>query len=131
MTDRSLRIRRGIWVIHETTITFENVQNLKVQQGPVQRHFGIANLIVETAGAGGDSHNKGHSRINNQGVIEGVANAPELRDRILSRMRSSKSTGLGDETSTQPHDAPQRDVKWSADHVQALREIRDLVCQIN
>jgi hypothetical protein len=24
--DRSLRIRRGIWVIHETTITFENAE---------------------------------------------------------------------------------------------------------
>src|SRR5262252_829179 len=28
LTHRSLRIRRGIWVIHETTITFENVQNV-------------------------------------------------------------------------------------------------------
>jgi uncharacterized membrane protein YdbT with pleckstrin-like domain len=27
--DRSLRIRRGIWVIHETTLTFENIQNVK------------------------------------------------------------------------------------------------------
>src|SRR5262245_8180568 len=25
LTDRSLRIRRGIWTIHEVTITFENV----------------------------------------------------------------------------------------------------------
>ena len=51
-TDRSLRIRRGIWVIHETTITFENVQNVEVAQGPVQRYFGIADVIVQTAGGG-------------------------------------------------------------------------------
>jgi uncharacterized membrane protein YdbT with pleckstrin-like domain len=51
-TDRSLRIRRGIWVIHETTITFENVQNVAVAQGPVQRYFGIADVIVQTAGGG-------------------------------------------------------------------------------
>ncbi len=34
---RSLRIRRGIWIIHETTITYENIQNVTVHQGPVQR----------------------------------------------------------------------------------------------
>ena len=38
-TDRSLRIRRGILSIHETTISFENVQNVEVRQGPVQRSF--------------------------------------------------------------------------------------------
>ena len=50
---RSLRIRRGIWIINETTITFENVQNIHITQGPLQRYFGIADLIVETAGGGG------------------------------------------------------------------------------
>ena len=55
MTDRSLRIRRGIWVIHETTITYENIQNVTVNQGPLQRSFGIANVMVQTAGGGAPS----------------------------------------------------------------------------
>jgi membrane protein YdbS with pleckstrin-like domain len=122
MTDRSLRIRRGIWVIHETTITFENVQNLKVQQGPLQRHFGIANLVVETAGAGGNPHQKGAGGVSNKGIIEGVSNAEELRERILARMRQSRSAGLGDES----HDdhAPAAPT-WTAAHLDALRGIRD------
>ena len=33
LTDRSLRIRRGIMTIHETTISFENVQNVEVRRG--------------------------------------------------------------------------------------------------
>jgi membrane protein YdbS with pleckstrin-like domain len=131
MSDRSLRIRRGIWIIHETTITFENVQNLKVQQGPVQRHFGIANLIVETAGAGGDQHGKGRSMINNQGIIEGVANAHELRDRILVRMRESKSAGLGDESTMDARGQPNRELKWSPAHLQTLRDIRDEIRGMN
>ena len=82
MTDRSLRIRRGIWIIRETTITFENVQNVKVRQGPLQRHFGIANLIVETAGGGGGGpHGNSGASAMHTGVIEGIANAQELRDR--------------------------------------------------
>ena len=58
MTDRSLRARRGIWVILEHTITFENVQNVTVRRGPVQQLFGISSLVVETAGsAEGKSEN--------------------------------------------------------------------------
>jgi membrane protein YdbS with pleckstrin-like domain len=127
MTERSLRIRRGIWIIHETTITFENVQNIKVQQGPVQRHFGIANLLVETAGAGAGD---GHSMITNQGVIEGVANAQELRERILQRLRASKTAGLGDEDDRPRESEPDAAMArpgLGAAHVQALREIRDAV----
>src|SRR4029453_8092335 len=52
LTDRSLRIRRGILTIHETTISFENVQNVEVRQGPIQRYFGIADVIAQTAGGG-------------------------------------------------------------------------------
>ncbi len=59
LTDRSLRIRRGIMTIHETTISFENVQNVEVRQGPLQRYFGIADVLVTTAGGGVASHGKG------------------------------------------------------------------------
>ena len=57
------RIRRGIWIIHETTITFENVQNVVVQQGPLQRWYGIANVLIETAGGGGSQQQAGQGGI--------------------------------------------------------------------
>ena len=123
MTDRSLRIRRGVWTIHETTITFENVQNLKVTQGPVQRYFGIAQLMVETAGSGGGGGGDGSQQgaaAANRGIIEGVADAQRLRDMILPRVRRSRSAGLGDEDEEQPAKAG-----WTAEHVAALREIRN------
>ena len=118
MTDRSLRVRRGIWAIHETTITFENVQNMLVNQGPVQRHFGISTLILETAG-GAQVSNEGH-RLGgaNRGIIEGITDAKRLRDRILVRLRATKSAGLGDD---------EAGFGWSAAHVDALRAIRDEV----
>ena len=71
MTERSLRIRRGIWVIREMTITFENVQNVKVQQGPLQRFFGISSLVVETAGGGSAEPGKGHAA--NQAIVVGAS----------------------------------------------------------
>ena len=87
MSHRSLRLRRGIWVIHETTLTFENIQNVSVRQGPLQRWFGIADLLVETAGGGGDANSAGHSGLSHRGLIEGVANAEQIRDQILHAVR--------------------------------------------
>ena len=48
--DRSLRARHGLWTIHEVTITYENVQNVDVSQGPLMRLFGIWKLDIQTAG---------------------------------------------------------------------------------
>jgi len=98
MTDRSIRIRRGIWVIQEATITFENVQNVSVSQGPIQRAFGIADVVIETAGGGGAAApGKGGAMTGHHGLIQGVANATEIRDRIMARVRASRGAGLGDE----------------------------------
>ena len=73
LSDRSIRIRRGIWIIHETTITYENIQNITVHQGPLQRYFGISDLLIETAG-GGDSSNPGAASSSHCGLIEGMEN---------------------------------------------------------
>jgi Bacterial PH domain len=124
MTGRSLRIRRGIWTIHETTITFENVQNVEVNQGPVQRLFGIADVRVDTAGGGGrPAGHDGQAAMNtHRGLIEGVSNAPQIRDLILSRLRRSRFAGLGDEHPASD-DASSH---WSPAHIAVLREIRNL-----
>jgi len=129
LTDRSLRIRRGIWVIHETTITFENVQNVEVAQGPVQRFFGIADVIVQTAGGGASrktSHGGEKATGAHVGVLQGLDNAAEVRDLILDRVRRSRTTGLGDEhaiPSAHATHAPRSD--YSTAHLAVLREIRD------
>jgi membrane protein YdbS with pleckstrin-like domain len=124
MTERSLRIRRGIWVIHETTITFENVQNVAVRQGPIQRLFGIADVTVETAGGGGGSAQDPHaaqSAAAHRGLIEGVADAPRIRDLVLARLRRSRSAGLGDEPAAMGEAPP----TFGLEHLKVLREIRD------
>jgi membrane protein YdbS with pleckstrin-like domain len=120
MTDRAIRIRRGVWRINETTITFENVQNVKIQQGPVQRAMGIASVLIETAGSGGEQ--KKNSGVSNQGLIEGITDAPRIRDLILRRLRQSKGTGLGDEVHGQEDRGSSG---WTPAHLTVLREIRE------
>ena len=52
VTDRKLRVQEGVVHVREMTITFANIQNISVEQGPVQRMLDIADLKVETAGGG-------------------------------------------------------------------------------
>jgi membrane protein YdbS with pleckstrin-like domain len=123
LSDRSLRIRRGLWTLHETTITYENVQNVAVRQGPLQRWFGIADLVVQSAGGGGATASKGADPSGGHvGVLEGLADAARVRGIIIERARRSRSAGLGDET---PDRAAAR--SWTGAEIAVLREIRDAV----
>ena len=118
LTDRSLRLRRGIWIIHETTITYENIQNVTVNQGPLQRYFGIADVVVQTAGGGSSQPQQGQVGGGAHcGLIEGITDAVRIRDLLVSRMRRSRTAGLGDEH--HDHDG------WSPQHVALLRQVRD------
>lgn len=125
LSDRSLRIRRGIWIIQETTITFENVQNVLVSQGPLQRMFGIADVVVTTAGGAGHGVAEAGAVASHVGLLEGLANAPAVRDLILQHLRLSKSAGLGDEPVEEELPVARPASGWSAAQRQLLREIRD------
>lgn len=118
ITDRSLRIRRGIWVIIEHTVTFENVQNIYVKQGPVQQLFGISSLIVETAGAAeGEEDNP--FAVGNKAIMDGIDNPEEIRKLMMEQVEATRSTGLGDEKLTDGRSV------FSSQHLVLLREIRD------
>lgn len=100
VTDRSLRIRTGIWDIRELTMTFANLQQITTEQGPLQRWLGLADVLVRTAGggSGGDSARQkpGAHDLMHIGYFHGVDNAEEIRDLIIERMRRLRDSGLGD-----------------------------------
>ena len=108
VTDRSLRIRSGVWSVQEMTMSFANLQQVMVSQGPLQRLLGIADLRVESAGGGGGiaEMREQHQDSMHTGVFHGVDNANELRDLILARLRSFRETGLGDPDEMSPMPPP-------------------------
>ena len=96
VTDRSLRIREGVLTVREMTITFANIQNLSVTQGPIQRALGIADLKVETAGGGRGAANKKELGPDlHTAWFRGIDNAPEVKELIQERLRALKDSGLG------------------------------------
>jgi uncharacterized membrane protein YdbT with pleckstrin-like domain len=104
VSDRSLRIREGLVRLNEKTMTFANIQQLGIRQGPIQRLLGIADIEVRTAGGGGGGHDEsGQPRDDlHVGYFRGVADAEKIRDTIRERLRRHRDAGLGD-----PDDAPE------------------------
>ncbi|MGE3107460.1 MAG: PH domain-containing protein [Phycisphaerales bacterium] len=126
MNARSLRIRRGVWIIQETTVTFENVQNVDVRQGPVQRYFGISSLVIHTAGGGGGGEGKHRASLDaHVAMLEGITDAPSIRDQIMRRAAASRSAGLGDESARERATVSTAATGPSRMFIQALRDVRD------
>jgi len=100
VTDRSLRVREGIFSLREKTMTFANVQQLTVEQGPLQRLLGLADVHVQSAGGGAGKHGKkgepGVGESPHEARFRGVANAAEIRDLVRERVRRYRDAGLGD-----------------------------------
>ena len=98
VTDRSLRLRTGIWSVREMTMSFANLQQITVTQGPLQRLLGLADVRVQSAGGGGMESGK-HGAAQHSlhtGYFHAVDNAEEIRDLITKRLRQFRESGLGD-----------------------------------
>ena len=101
VSDRSLRIREGLIKLHEKTMTFANVQQVSIRQGPIQRLFGIADLEVATAGGGGHTAETVESDAHTA-FFHGIADAAQVRDFIQQRVRQFRDAGLGDHDDVVP-----------------------------
>jgi uncharacterized protein len=79
LEDEELHVAWGIWTQVHTIVPLGRVQHLDVAQGPVERAFGVARLIVHTAGTA-------HSTVTLPGLRRDTAE--RLRDTIRQHIRS-------------------------------------------
>ena len=73
-----LAVRRGLWVRTRTIVPFGRVQHIDVAQGPVERRYGLATLVLHTAGTRSAS-------VPLPGLLHAEAEA--MRDRIRAKIR--------------------------------------------
>lgn len=78
MGDDRLRVVRGILFRHDTVVPFGRVQHIDVNQGPIERFFGIASLVLHTAG----THN---ASVKLPGLGEQLAR--DMREEIRSHIK--------------------------------------------
>lgn len=125
VTDRSLRIRAGLWSLRESTMSFANLQQVEMRQGPVQRLLGIADVRVQSAGGGGQAKAEGaemHDSLHT-GLFRGVDNAPEIRDLILDRLRHFREAGLDDPDDTSAREPEPATAAAAGEALAAAREV--------
>ncbi|AOS45210.1 Bacterial membrane flanked domain protein [Lacunisphaera limnophila] len=127
VTDRSLRIRHGVWKINESTMSFANIQQVIVSQGPLQRVLGLSDVKVQSAGGGGGDSDEHHGKGDDMhlGLFHSVTNPDEIRDLILARLRHFRESGLGDpeEKSSPVAAATTASLAGSDDLLAAAREL--------
>lgn len=135
VTDRSLRIRSGVWGVHEMTMTFANVQNISITQGPLERLFMISDVKVQSAGGGASGgHGKGEGAGTDLhvAVFRGVDNPEDIRELMMARLRRVRGTGLGD---LDEHRDPEKASEHagpmtSPELLSLLAEFRDETCAL-
>lgn len=78
MGEDRLRVVRGLWFRSDTVVPFGRVQHIDVDQGPLERAYGLATLTLHTAG----NHN---ASVALPGLAE--ADARAMRETIRARIR--------------------------------------------
>jgi len=78
MGEDELQLGYGLWTRVRTVVPFTRVQHIDLAQGPIERSFGVARLILHTAGTRGGA-------VTLPGLA--TADAERFRDLIRSQIR--------------------------------------------
>jgi membrane protein YdbS with pleckstrin-like domain len=116
--DRSLRVAQGAWRREEVTLSYANIQNIEVTQGPLERLFGFKSLTVSTAG--GDAPATGTGGGHSAHLV-GLADAEALRALILDMLKAQKGSGLGEAHPAEDGPLPLARLEEVRDAARALR----------
>ncbi|MFO0553607.1 MAG: PH domain-containing protein [Polyangiaceae bacterium] len=130
LSSRALRIREGSWIVREMTMTFANVQNVSIEQGPLQRYFGISDVKVVSAGGGGSIKGSSEAAFDmHTAYFRGIEEPEVLRDLVYERQRQSrdaaKQAGAGADTGLGDPDEGALVASESADLTGAVAALRE------
>lgn len=89
--DKSLRVSHGAILRREVTLSYANIQNVEITQGPIESLFKIKTLIISTAGGSATPGINPH-----QARLEGLTAADEVKALILGMLKHQKDAGLGE-----------------------------------
>jgi putative membrane protein len=111
LTNRSLKLARGVFVKVEKTIPLDRITDLGLVQGPIMRLFDIEALSVETAGQ------------SSQGALvqlAGIKDGQAFRDAVLKQRdlvvgseedRQTQAKGVTQAAATETNDALLTDIR--------------------
>jgi putative membrane protein len=113
LTNKALKVKKGMLVRVEKTIPLEKITDMGLVQGPLMRFFGLYKLSVETAGQSGPG-----ALVSLTGIIDTKA----FRAMVLQQREEMLVKSESSNTDVASND--------SADQLTLLSEIRDTLQRI-
>ena len=96
----AVRGSKGVFWKKHVTVPYRKITNVDITQGPIARHFGIATVHLQTAGAGGADGSRAELK------LEGIREYENIREEIHARIKSwGKPGGSAPEEPTGKHKA--------------------------
>ena len=115
LTDRSLKVAKGLFIKVEKTVPLDRITDLGLVQGPIMRYFQIEALSVETAG---------QSSAGSLVQLAGIKDGRKFRDAVLTQR--DLVVGSGDAAKT----AAVASTGDGTESIELLTEIRDTLLRI-
>ena len=105
LTERRLRIHRGVWFQKDKTIPLEKIQDLSLQHGPLQRWLGICTIRIETAGQSGPQNSA-------DAALVGIVDVHGFQEKVLAQrdLLESRADTPSDRVEAADDDAREKDV---------------------
>lgn len=121
LTDKALKVKKGILVRIEKTIPLEKITDMGMVQGPIMRSFDLHTLTVETAGQSGPG-----ALVS----LTGIVDAKSFREAVLNQrdeISSSKPSADVPSASPVPSDAGEllTEIRDSLHRIETLLEKSD------
>ncbi|NDV61235.1 PH domain-containing protein [Puniceicoccales bacterium CK1056] len=120
LTERDLKVNKGLFVRVEKTIPLEKITDMGMVQGPLMRYFGIHRLSVETAG---------QSLEGSLVSLTGIVDVEDFREAVLNqrdRIRDKPGPSVSPpEQSVQGDSGLLRDISATLVRIEKLLEKQD------
>jgi putative membrane protein len=118
LTDKSLKVSKGIFTKVEKTVPLDRITDLGIVQGPLMRYFDIEALSVETAGS---------SSATSLVQLQGIKDGRDFRDLVLAQRDKVALSGT---PTSEPVSAGGSSIATNDQAIQLLAEIRDTMKNI-
>lgn len=113
LTEKALKVKKGVLVRTEKTIPLEKITDMGMVQGPILRHFDLYTLTVETAG---------QSAVGALVSLTGIVDAKSFREAVLNQRDAlSASSSPAEPIAARPE---------PSDASSLLAEIRDALLRM-
>ncbi len=116
LTEKTLEYRKGYLFRVEKTVLLDKIQDLTLKEGPLLRAFGLAMLIVETAG-------QSNPESTGDAKLIGIIDAREFRKKVLAQRDKLTAESLAEKSAT-------KEIQTDENQITLLSDIRNSLGRI-